>query len=93
MGLLSINVNIFNYLTTSLIKDFEFMVQVLIHEILHGLGWGLEATIYFQDLTLNSTDKTIGADNVFRETIRRGKKVTEIITKNVVETGRSYFNC
>ena len=86
MGVISVNVNIFNYLTVHLIKDFEFMVQVLLHEILHGLGWGLESTGSFQDLNSNSTDKTIPGSQVIRETFRRGKKVLEIILPGVVAT-------
>jgi hypothetical protein len=35
----------------------------------------------------------MGSEKVFRERMRRGKMVTEIITKKVVETGRNYFGC
>ena len=93
MGVTTINTDVFKKYSVTSTADFEFMALVLIHEILHGLGWSDTAFDSYQDLSLSTTSKTIGLSGVVETTMRRGKKVKQIILPNVVATAREYFGC
>ncbi|EGR31674.1 leishmanolysin family protein, putative, partial [Ichthyophthirius multifiliis] len=75
------------------LATFENHLKITIHEILHLLGFSVRVMQYWID---PDTGKSYGAnfkDKLLKKKIYRGKQTSILISKNIVEVTRKYYNC